>query len=288
MSLGTEFSFDVTTADFEERVLRKSHELPVLVDFWATWCGPCQTLMPLLAKLAADYQGGFLLAKVETDAEPTLAQRFAIRSIPTVKLFRHGQVVEEFMGAQGERAIRALLDRHIVRESDKAIPAAQAALQAGRADDALALLDHALATDPGNVRLAIERARALVALQRYDEALQALKGLPSERRSQPDALALLNRIELARAIASAPPREELERRLANDPQDHEARYQFGVRCIVNDDYDAGLAALLEVVRHNRKLRDDAARKAILGAFTLLGSDHELVRKYRALLASALN
>ena len=288
MTPADEFAIDVTTADFEERVLRRSHDLPVLVDFWATWCGPCQTLMPLLARLAADYRGGFLLAKVDTDAEQPLAQRFGIRSIPTVKLFRNGKVVEEFMGAQGEKTIRALLDRHVVRESDKTIPAAHAALQANRPEDALALLDAALAVDPGNDRLALERARALTALARFDDALQALRSLAPDRRDQPEVVALARQLELARAVISAPDLLELEKRLQTNADDHEARYLVGLHHIVNGDYPAGLEALLEVIRRNRKFRDDAARKTMLDAFAVLGTNHELVKKYRALLASVLN
>jgi len=283
-----EFSFDVTAADFEERVLRRSHELPVLVDFWASWCGPCQMLMPLLAKLAIAYQGKFLLAKVDTDAQQALAQRYGIRSIPTVKLFHHGEVVEEFMGAQGERAVRAVLDRHIPRESDKSIPAARAARQANRASEALALLDGALAKDPANERLAVERVSVLVALARFDDARQAIQGLSPEHRDRPDVVALLNQLELARTAASAADLPELERRIMVNADDHAARYQLGVSRVLAGQYDAGLDALLEVVRRNRKFQDDAARKAILNTFALLGTNHELVKKYRPLLASALN
>lgn len=287
MDTVTEFAFDVVATEFEERVIRKSHELPVLVDFWASWCGPCQVLMPLLAKLAAAYQGKFLLAKVDTDAQQPLAQRFGIRSIPTVKLFRNGQVVEEFMGAQGERAIRTLLDRHVVRESDQAIPAARAALEAGRPKDALALLNSALATDPHSDRLMVERARALIATGQFDDAHETLQGLPPERRDQADIAGLLGQISLSRAVASAPTLAELEKRVSSDPQDHEARYQLGIRRVLNGEYDAGLAVLLEIVQRNRKFREDAARKTMLSVFTLLGSNHELARKYRALLARAL-
>ncbi len=287
MDTVTEFAFDVVATEFEERVIRKSDELPVLVDFWASWCGPCQVLMPLLAKLAAAYQGKFLLAKVDTDAQQPLAQRFGIRSIPTVKLFRNGQVVEEFMGAQGERAIRTLLDRHVVRESDQAIPAARAALEAGRPKDALALLNSALATDPHSDRLMVERARALIATGQFDDAHETLQGLPPERRDQADIAGLLGQISLSRAVASAPTLAELEKRVSSDPQDHEARYQLGIRRVLNGEYDAGLAVLLEIVQRNRKFREDAARKTMLSVFTLLGSNHELARKYRALLARAL-
>ena len=122
---------DVTERDFDAQVIQRSHTVPVLVDFWATWCAPCQTLMPLLARLADEYQGKFFLAKVNTDKEQKLAAQHGIRSLPTVKLFRNGSAVDGFMGAQPERAVRALLDKYATSESETLIDDAVRAQQAG-------------------------------------------------------------------------------------------------------------------------------------------------------------
>ena len=123
---------DVTQQTFESLVLAKSREIPVLADFWAAWCGPCKQLMPVLAKLADEYGGKFFLAKINSDTEQPLAARYGVKSLPTVKLFRNGQVVEEFMGAQPEKTIRALLDRHIPRESDTLVYNAMLAARSGK------------------------------------------------------------------------------------------------------------------------------------------------------------
>jgi putative thioredoxin len=284
----TPYAFDAHQSDFDETVIRRSHEVPVLVDFWAAWCGPCKTLMPLLARLADQYGGKFLLAKVDTDAEQTLAARHQIRSIPTVILYRNGKPIDQFMGAQPESAVRALLDRHIPRASDAAVVQARAALEAGRAAEALALLDAACATDPGNARIPPEQVRALAELGRFDEADTRLKSLPAALRDDPELLALRARIDLGRAAAAGRTPAELEAALLARPDDHDARYQLALQQISRGRHEDGLAQLLEIVKRDRHFRDDAARKAMLQTFSVLGMGNELVKRYRTLLANALN
>lgn len=279
---------DVSRGNFDVLVLEKSREVPVLVDFWAAWCGPCRMLMPLLAKLAEEYRGKFFLAKVNTDAEQELAARYQVRSIPTVRLFRDGQAVDGFVGVQPESAIRALLDRYIVRESDLVARQALAALEAGRTDEAVEMLRRAAESDPSNDRVTVALARALLESGRLEEASQAIQSLPPERRSDPEITRLAARLELAQQTAGAPALAELQRRLNADASDHEARYLLGLRYIVCGQYEAGLEQLLELVHRNRKFRDDAARKAMISVFNLLGSQHPLTHRYRGLLASALN
>ena len=163
------FSAHVGQADFDALVLKQSYSVPVLADFWAAWCGPCKVLMPLLAKIAQEYQGKFFLAKIDTDKEKDLATRYAIRSLPTVKIFKQGQVVDEFMGAQPEPAIRTILDRHIPRASDVLITQALAAQTQGDTPQALALLTRAVETDPDSDRPKLQLAQLLFESQRYDE-----------------------------------------------------------------------------------------------------------------------
>ena len=281
-------SADIGQPDFDQQVLQRSHTLPVVADFWAPWCGPCKTLMPLLARLASDYQGKFFLARINTDQEQELATRHAIRSLPTVKIFRHGLVVDEFMGAQPERAIREILDRHIPRESDALVDQAEAAWTAGNREQALTILTRAMDIDPDRDRPRLRMAKLMLESGRYDEGEKLLRSLSPAGRSGPEATAQLARLEFLRSAADSRPQTELEQTLAANPRDPETRYQLAARYVVAGKYEQALDQLLEIVRHDRRFRDDAGRKAILAIFNILGGQGELVARYRKLLSLALN
>ncbi len=283
---------EVTQQNFEALVLERSRAVPVAVDFWATWCAPCRMLMPLLAKLAGEYDGKFFLAKVNTDQERELAARYGIRSLPTVKLFRNGAVVDEFMGALPEQALREFLDAHIPRASDTLLDRARRADQAGDHDQALALLRQALALDPANDQMKIELARLLFERGDHEQSAQILNGVSSRQADAPGASGLRARLEFARiAGPSHPPDErqlaELHETLAANPADCEARYRLSALAVLRGDYDGALAQLLEIVKRDRRFRDDAGRRGVLAVFNILGGQGELVQKYRTLLASAL-
>ncbi len=282
------YIFDVTEADFGATVLENSYKAPVLVDFWAVWCGPCKMLMPLLARLADEYQGKFLLAKVNTDEQRKLAMQFNIRSIPTVKLFKNGEVVDEMLGAQPESVIRTLIERHMVRESDSLRTRAEAAYRAGDVTQALALLEQAARLDPDNHRVRIDLARMLLDQNALEQAERILNDLPREARDEPDASALLGRLEFARIAASAPDTVTLEKTVTAQPSNSEARYQLSARKVLQGDYEGALDQLLAILQHDRVFRDEAARKAMVAVFNLLGGKGEVVTRYRNRMFNALH
>lgn len=262
--------------------------MPVLVDFWAAWCGPCQMLMPLLAKLAQDYNGAFLLAKVDTDKEQRLAGQYGIRSLPTVKLFKDGVVVHEFMGVQPEKTIRAALDRFIPRAADGVADSALADYRAGKVEAALTQLQVTLEENPANTRVRLMLGKLLLEQGQLDASETVLKALPADMRGQPEAAAALAHLQIARIGAGAPALPVLEQTIAADPANSEARYRLGAAYILREDYESGLQQLLELVRRDRKFGDDAGRKAVLAVFNLLGAHSDLVKKYRTQLSLALN
>lgn len=278
----------VTQADFDRLVLQESHHRPVVADFWAAWCGPCKMLMPVLSRLAETYQGKFFLAKIDTDKEQALATQYGIRSLPTVKVFKNGMVVDEFMGAQPERTLRDILDRHIPRPSDGLIAQALEALQGGDRDSAGDLLAQAVQADPGQDRPKLHLAGLLFESGRIDEAEKLLQEMSPAGRNDTEVVALRAKLEFMRISHAGRPAGELEKTLAAHPGDHEARYQLAAWQVVQGDYEPALAQLLEIIRRDRKFRDDAARKAVLAIFNILGGQGELVSHYRKQLSLALN
>lgn len=279
---------DVTQQTFESLVLAKSREIPVLADFWAAWCGPCKQLLPVLARLVDEYDGKFFLAKINSDTEQPLAARYGVKSLPTVKLFRNGQVVEEFMGAQPEKTIRALLDRHIPRASDALVDNALRAAQTGRPDEALAILRQAVNTDPGNDRAKLELARLHARLGHAAEAESTLASLSVEARESADAVGLKAQLEFVHIVATAHPPDALLAAIAANARDSAARYELAAQLVLRQQYEAALDQLLEIVRTDRKFRDDAGRKAMVSIFNLLGGSGDIVRQYRTQLSMALN
>jgi putative thioredoxin len=276
---------DVGDDDFEREVVARSRDLPVVVDFWAPWCGPCRTLGPVLERLAIEHAGAFVLARVNVDEAPGLAQAFRIQSIPAVAAFRDGAVVAEFLGAQPEAAVRRFLENVLPTEADRVAAAAEARAAAGDEAAAEDGFRRALAIDARHPRALLGLARLYAAGGKDAEALTLLERVsPSAavaREAERFAAELRTRIDVTGDEAT------LRHRVAATLDDLDARLQLGRVLAAQGKYEDALAELLEVVRRDRRFADEAARKAMLDVFEVLGPQHPVTERYRAELAKAL-
>ncbi len=277
---------EITNNNYQSDIIERSRQVPVLVDFWAPWCQPCQMLMPVLASLAEQYQGKFILAKINTEDQQELAAQFGIRSIPTVKLFRNGEAVDEFAGALPESEIRKFLDKHIPRESDALVDQAEQLLLQGDIDNALTLLEQAKASDPANSNIDIALAQAYAAAGNAEKALEITDQLPAEFQDKPEIQVLRGLLFFEQLLDGAPSESELQERLNRDDNDSEARYLLAAQYVVNQRYEDAAQALLELMRKDRNYGDDAARKALLKLFDILGDD-PLAPRYRSRMMSLI-
>lgn len=281
-------SIDVTASNFNQVVVEGSRKTPVLVDFWAPWCAPCRALTPVLEKLAAEYRGRFVLAKVNSDENPELAARFGVRGIPNVKAFVDGRLVDEFVGALPEAAVRAFIGRIVPSPVEELRQrAAEDYARTKDAKRALDLLGRAAALDPDDVNVTIDRAGILIDIGQAEEAKKLLAALPPLVQMEERVVALNARADSAIAAAAAPEAKVLLERIAGNPNDLEARLQLAQRQIAEQNYVPALEQLLEIVKRDRSFRDDIARKTMLQVFSLLGNQSELVNDWRRRLASAL-
>jgi putative thioredoxin len=280
--------FDASLPSFEQDVLLKSKEVPVLVDFWATWCGPCKTLGPVLEKLAAEFNGGFLLAKVDVDKEQQLAGYFQIKSVPTVMLVKDGQIVDGFPGALPEGQLRQFLAHHGVAPREAAEEAEAAPAETAPLDphEEVVRLRAAVLAEPEQDELKLDLALALLRTGAVAEAERLLDALPANLAQDDRALRGRARLGFAALLKDAPAAEVLQAAIAADPGDLRARHLLGARAIVAGDSQAGLEQFLEMLRRDRGFEDGLPRKALIDAFRVV-EDEDLVGAYRRKMASVL-
>jgi len=282
--------FDAKLDSFEQDVIEKSKQTPVLVDFWAEWCGPCKQVGPILEKLAADYRGAFVLAKVDVDKEQQLAGYFQIKSIPTLMLLKDGEIVDGFPGALPEAQLREFLSHHQIVPAAEAEQPAEPETDTDTAADPHAevvRLRHAVQETPADDNLKLELALALTATGAYAEATALFDALSANLALDPRVVKARARLDLADRVKEAPPVEVLQAAIAGHPDDFEAPRLLGLQLLARGDEEAGLAQLLELFRLNRGYQDGLPRKLLIEAFDTV-ADEDLVRRYRRRMASLLN
>jgi putative thioredoxin len=278
---------DANLSSFEQDVLVASRDVPVLVDFWAPWCGPCKTLGPVLEKLEREYGGRWKLVKVNSDENPELSAQFQVRSIPYLVAFSDGKAVAQVLGVQPESTLRALLEKLIPNPSQLEHRKAREALAQGQVALAEGHLKGALALDPSNDAARLDMVAIALGRGDRDGARVQFDTLSGKAAQESIYEAMKARLEAAERVATLPAPEELEQRIAANPGDLQSRLDLADLQIAGGEHAKALAQLLEIVRRDRKFGDDIGRTKMLAVFDM-ALDPELLSEYRRKLSSALN
>ncbi len=276
------FIVDVSEADFEFEVLAYSQQVPVIVDFWAEWCGPCKVLGPLLEKLAEEGNGSFRLAKVDVDENPNLAMRFNVRGIPTVKAFRDGNVISEFTGARPEPLVREFIRSLAPSQSDLTLEKGVSYLHQLLPEKAETAFRSVLENMPQNPAAMLGLAKSLLLQGCGAESRKLLRSIPASRE--------YSKAEMLLPLASAlEDLEEKDFQILSDENDDplEASYFNALRLVTRGNIPASLDGFLEILQQDKRYRGGEAHKIVLGLLELISEDEDLARQYRSELASVL-
>ena len=274
----SEYILDVSEATFETQVVLKSFDVPVVVDFWAPWCGSCRVLSPILERIAIEAGGDFVLAKVNVDENPNLSIRYGVHGIPAVKAFRNGELAAQFHGAQPERTVRKFIEQLTPSEAEQAVEQAHSLLSTRHYPDAEAAYREVFEQDETNSEAALGLVEALLIQGKGSEALSILQNFPPgtawvRAEGYLPLASLLNEVETAAPNLDLPPLEA-------------SLFQAG-RLIGRGNLPAAMDGLLDVLRHEKSYRAGLPKQVLLALFSLLGDLDPLTRKYRDELASVL-
>jgi putative thioredoxin len=281
-----DFIVNIDETNAAALLIDESHQRPVVVDFWADWCEPCKVLMPLLERIAVEYQGAFLLAKVNADEQQMISQQFGVRSLPTVMVIQNGQPVDGFVGAQPENAVRQMLEKYLPKPWDGLVRLAQESMERGDFAAALTPLRQAW-EDSGQLHeITIPYAHALIECMRLDEAEKLLDGI---RLADQDAAyeQLRAQLEIKREAAKSPEIEALEQKLAASPDDLDIMAQLSVQYIDAGHFKDGMEQLITILRRDREHGDGATKRLLLDSIASLGKGDPLAAEYQRKLYSLL-
>jgi len=277
---------ETTDAAFHRDVIERSRSLPVVVDFWATWCGPCRTLGPTLEKLAIEADGKFLLVKAEVEANAGAAGQFRVDSIPAVFALRDGRVVDQFIGAMNEAQLREWLAR-LQPSATERLRAEAAVVAATDPRAAEEKLHEAMALEPREPAAKIELARLLLAQDRLAESEQLLDDLAERGYLEPEAELARAEVAVRRGAAEAGPIEQCRARVAESPDDRQSQWKLAQALAGQREYEEALEVCLKLVQLDRRGLGEPARQLMIQLFQIVGSDHDLTSTYRRRLSSAL-
>ncbi|MHA7880037.1 MAG: thioredoxin [Saccharospirillum sp.] len=277
----------VTEQNFHQVMVEESQQRLVVMDFWADWCAPCKALMPILEKLANEYQGQFLLAKVNADEQQNIVAQFGVRSLPTVAFIQNGQPVDAFMGAEPESAIRERLEKFLPKPWDALLQQAQALHAQGDLEGALPLLREAYTLSDEQTDIAFALADVYVSLHRPGDAEAILDKMTMTQQTEPEYKALRSRLELLHEAAETPEIQELQQKLDANPDDLELRYELALQYSQVNRREEALDMLLAVLTKDREFHDGGARKAFLDIINSLGKGDPIAAKYQRKLFTLL-
>jgi putative thioredoxin len=277
------YIIDVGRNTFQDAVLNNSRKGPVLVNYWTRSAGPCLRLWPVLEKLANDYAGKFLLANINTDEDAALAKEYGVNSVPTVKLFIDGEVVEQLHGYDSGPELRKIIDRHVARASDAELAQAINDYQQGDVEQAFEQLNKLVLLDPENDRILLAYAKLLMREQAFEQACNLLRNTSLVKENAEAGILMANALFISTAHKT-PDEASLVEQLATQPLNLDLQFQLCSHRVMRSEYTEALALLLSILKQDRRWNDGIALNCLHAVFNMLGKDEPIVQKYRKLLS----